>query len=54
MATFKFTKKNGVASVGTIKNIPAPLAKVYQRIGIGHIVKEEPKKETKKAKTKTK
>lgn len=54
MATFKFTKKNGVASVGTVKNIPESLAKVYQRIGIGHIVKEEPKKEIKKAKTKSK
>lgn len=54
MATFKFTKNNGVASVGTVKNIPESLAKVYQRIGIGHIIKEEPKKETKKAKPKTK
>ena len=47
MVEFKFTKKNGIATVGTILKVPENIAKVYKRIGLGHVVeqvKEQPKK----------
>lgn len=53
MVSFKFTKKNGLASVGTVKKVPAKLAKIYSKLGLGitvEEVKEKPKKASKKTK----
>ena len=50
MVSFKFTKKNGFASVGAVKKVSAQLAKVYSKIGLGSVV-EEVKETPKKAKT---
>lgn len=47
MVNFKFTVPNGVALVGATKQINEELAKTYEAIGLGFIVKEtkvKPKK----------
>lgn len=48
MVEFKFTKLNGTAPINTIVYLANEVAITYQKIGLGHIVTEEPKKKTKK------
>lgn len=48
MVKFRFTKLNGIAPINTIADLANTVALTYQKIGLGHIVTEEPKKKTKK------
>lgn len=50
MVDFKFTKSNGIAVVGVTIKVTPHQAKVYQKLGLGNIVTQEPKKEINKTK----
>lgn len=50
MVDFKFTKSNGIAVVGVTIKVTPHQANVYQKLGLGNIVTQEPKKEINKTK----